>query len=118
LPTRIDRSSRQRHAIEAHSRSEGMSKVGARLASGPFFWRYFVPLAIFIVIGVALPIVLVVPGQRAQLQERARADTILTVELAGRVFASILATGRVGDLRNEMAALRRTYDVFGWMAVT
>jgi CheY-like chemotaxis protein len=118
LPTRIDRSSRQRHAIEAHSRSEDMSKVGARLASGPFFWRYFVPLAIFIVVGVALPIVLVVPGQRAQLQERARADTILTAKLAGRVFASILATGRVGDLRNEMAALRRTYDVFGWMAVT
>lgn len=95
-----------------------MNGSTARPPSGAFFWRYFIPLAIFVVIGVALPMVFVIPGQRAFLRERARADAITTAELAGRALAGALGSGKVADLKSEMAVLRRTYPTFGLMAVT
>jgi CheY-like chemotaxis protein/signal transduction histidine kinase len=76
------------------------------------------PLAAFIVGGVVLPLLLVIPAQRSFLDDQTRAGALRTAELAGHALARALATGRVADLKDEITVLKRKYPAFAWISVT
>jgi hypothetical protein len=97
-----------------------MTASGATTSHRPFFWRYYVPLATLIIIGVALPLVLVIPAQRSRAhgEPDAKVDIGLLIRSRERFASRLRSRGLREQCRRAAERMHGSNRPIGMLATT